>query len=366
MEKLNVGIKVEQKQYTIFVGNDVLKQLADFIQKNHPKKKIAVITDDIVDGLHGKKMIKAIGALNPFFISIPAGESSKSRKTKEEIENRLLENKFGRDTLIIAFGGGVIGDLAGFVASTFNRGVPLIHVPTTLLAMVDSSIGGKTSVDTEHGKNLIGTVCQPAAVFSDLDFLETLPDEEFLNGLAEIIKMSIIKDKKLFDFLKNSHKKIISRDKKLLLQIIKRSAELKTEVIEKDPEEAGLRQILNFGHTFGHALESYYKYKIKHGYAVSQGMIVESIISLMTKHLPKNEEEEILSLLKLFGFPLTINMDIETGKILEFMIADKKSRNQKPRFVILEKIGKTKSQKNIFSFEVDKSIVAKAIELCKS
>ena len=366
MEKLEIRIREEKKDYCIFIGGGVLQKLADFLQKNHPGKKIAVVTDSTVNKLHKDKIIESIGKLNPFLILVPSGESSKSRKRKEEIEDELLENNFGRDAVIVAFGGGVIGDLVGFVAATFNRGIPFIQVPTTLLAMADSSIGGKTSVNTEHGKNLIGAFYHPDAVFADLKFLETLSDDEFKNGLAEIIKIAVAADKKLFDFLEENHKKILSRNKEALLHIINRGVELKKEIVEKDPKESGLRQTLNFGHTFGHALELYYNYKIKHGYAVAQGIIVESRISAMAKNLDESEEGKIRSLLKIFGFPLTVNMDVKAGKIMEFMASDKKSKNQKPRFVILERIGKIKSEKNQFSFEADEEIVSAAINSCRN
>lgn len=366
MEIISAKIKAKDKEYKIFVGSSILGKIADFIKQNHAGKKVAVIIGENTHKLHKERIMGAIGALNPLFMTIPSGESSKSREMKEKIEDKLLDNKFGRDSLLIAIGGGVIGDLAGFAASTFNRGIPIIHVPTTLLAMVDSSIGGKTAVNARHGKNLIGTTYQPAAVFADMDFLETLSYEEFKNGLAEVIKMAIIKDRNLFESLEKNHKKILARDKTILQDIIKKNVELKLEVVQEDAEEKGLRQILNFGHTFGHALEAYCKYKIKHGYAVSQGMLVESKISAAANNLSENEEERIRNLIKLFGFPLAVNLDVETSKIIELMESDKKSRSSKPRFVLIDKIGKVKSKDGNFSFEVDSDLIEQVIEECKN
>lgn len=363
---MKIRIKENSKEYGIFVGYSIIDKIIDFVAINHNNKRVVVISDKTVKKLYGNKISQKIAVLNPSIIYVTAGEQSKSRSIKEQIENFLFQNKFGRDTLIIALGGGVIGDLVGFVASTFNRGVPLIQMPTTLLAMVDSSIGGKAAINTEHGKNLIGTMYHPDAVFVDLDFLETLPEEEFLNGLAEIIKISIIKDTKLFNFLKNNHKKILQRDKETLMHIIKRSIGLKKHVVEKDPEESGLRQILNFGHTFGHALETYHKYKIKHGYAVTQGIIVESKISELTGNLNGESRREIIRLLGLFKFPLTVNLDVAADEILELMAADKKTRNLKPRFVLIKRIGEVKSVKNNFSFAVNEQIIKKSIEICKN
>ncbi|MEK6943651.1 MAG: 3-dehydroquinate synthase [Nanoarchaeota archaeon] len=362
METINAKIKIREKEYQLFVGSNILGKLADFVKKNHLGKKIAVIIDENTNKLHKDKINKVLKDLTPLFITVPSGESSKSREMKEKIEDRILDNKFGRDSLIIAIGGGVIGDLSGFVASTFNRGIPIIHVPTTLLAMVDSSIGGKTGINTKHGKNLIGTTYQPAAVFADMDFLETLSDEEFRNGLAEVIKISIIMDKAMFESLEKNSKKILARDKSTMQKLIKRNIELKKEIVEEDAEEKGLRQVLNFGHTFGHALEAYCKYKIRHGYAVSQGMLVESKISVAVNNLSKNEEKRIRNLIRLFGFPLTANMDVKASKIIELMGSDKKSINSNPRFVLINSIGKVKSKDNHFSFEVGRSAIEKSIE----
>ena len=365
MDTINAKIKMKDKEYKIFVGSSILNKLADFIEQSHSGKKVAVIMGENTSRLHKPKLSKILNDLNPFFVTVPSGESSKSREMKEEIEDNLLDHNFGRDSLIIAIGGGVIGDLAGFIASTFNRGIPIIHVPTTLLSMADSSIGGKTGINTKHGKNLIGTVYQPDAVFADMDFLETLSDDEFKSGLGEIIKQGIIQDKTLFDFMEKHSEEILQRKKDILQHIIKRSIELKKQVFELDSHELGLRQILNFGHTYGHALEAYYNYKLKHGFAVAQGMIVESRISAMINYLKEKEEERIRELIKSFGFPLLVNMDINTSKIIELMASDKKSKSNKPRFVLIDKIGKVKSGNSNFSFEVDAEIIEKAIEKCK-
>src|SRR3989338_8857869 len=279
MDQINFSIKEKEKKYPVFLGISTSSSIRDFLKESHNGKKIVVVTDNNVKPICSEMILNQLKDLNPYMISIPAGESSKSRNMKDRIEDHMLEKKFGRDTVIIAVGGGMIGDLAGFTASTYNRGISLIHVPTTLLAMVDSSIGGKTSVNTSHGKNLIGATYQPDAVFADLNFLETLPPEEFANGMAEIIKIAAASDKELFSFIEKNSKKILERDKNALFRIIKRSIELKKQVVEKDEKEHGLRQILNFGHTVGHALESCNNYQMKHGHCVSIGMAVESKIS---------------------------------------------------------------------------------------
>ena len=363
MEKIAVKIKEREKSYEVLVGSSISASIAELVKKRHKNRKIAVVTDDNLKKLCQKTILNALKPLNPLLISIPAGESSKSREMKEKIEDKLLEKKYGRDTVIIAFGGGVIGDLAGFAASTFDRGVPLIHVPTTLLAMVDSSIGGKTAINTKHGKNLIGTTYQPDAVFADLDFLESLPQGEFINGMAEIIKIAATSDKALFEFIEKNNKKILERNREALIKIIKRAIELKKDVVEKDEKESGLRQILNLGHTFGHALENYHKYKKKHGHCISIGLAIESKIANLIGKLSNNESKRIEALLNKFNLPTTVEKNIGIDKIVEIMKMDKKARNRRPRFVILEKIGKIKSEKNNFSFEVHENIVRKAVEL---
>jgi len=412
MEKIIVEVKNENLRYPIILGAAILPKIADFIKEKHKNKRIAVITDDNMKSAYEGKIMGALKSLNPYILSVPPGEDSKSRKTKQEIEDILLEKKYGRDTLLIAFGGGIIGDLAGFVASTFNRGVPLLHIPTTLLAMVDSSIGGKTGINTKHGKNLIGTIYQPEAVFTDLNFLETLPDNEFLNGLAEIIKMAAALDKQLFSYIEKNHKKILSRDKDVLHHLIRRSIELKKDIVEKDPHESGPRQVFNFGHTIGHAVEADSGFSVKHGFCISIGMAVESRISVLSENLKADEEKRIINLLKSVGLPTKISKGAKTENLVRFMLSDKKTRSQKPRFVILSEIGSIKCQKfsiqsmtgglranqfqhnrkisehaqepptvkpssnippvcdwrfltkenNLFSFEIEESIVKKAIE----
>ena len=363
MEKIAVRIKEREKLYEVLIGNSISASIAEFVRKRHKNRKIAIVTDNNLKKLCQKTILDALKPLKPLLISISTGESSKSREMKEKIEDKLLEKRYGRDTAIIAFGGGVIGDLTGFVASTFDRGIPLIHVPTTLLAMVDSSIGGKTAVNTKHGKNLIGTTYQPDAVFVDLDFLDTLPNGEFINGMAEIIKIAATSDKALFEFVEKNNRKILNRDKAALIHVIKRAIELKKDVVEKDEKESGLRQILNLGHTFGHALENYHNYKKKHGHCISIGLAIESKIANLIGKLSNNEAKRIEALLNKFNLPVTVEKNVNIDKIMEIMKIDKKARSKKPRFVILEKIGKIKSEKNNFSFEVHESIVRKAVEL---
>lgn len=226
-------------------------------------------------------------------ITFEEGEKSKRLSVVESLAEKMVEKEFTRKDAIIALGGGVVGDIAGFLASIYFRGIPYIQIPTTLLAMVDSSIGGKTGVDMECGKNLIGTTTQPIAVFIDTNYLKTLPVKQIRNGLAEIIKYGIIADQKLFKFIEQNLNKIFAHEEKAINYIIKRSVEIKVKIIEEDEKEKGKRMLLNYGHTYGHALERLSGYTLLHGYAISIGMVIINDIAIKKKLLKKAEAERI-------------------------------------------------------------------------
>ncbi|MBI3766041.1 MAG: 3-dehydroquinate synthase [Ignavibacteriales bacterium] len=275
-------------------------------------------------------------------LTVPAGERSKSRRSKELLENNLLALGANRDSLIVALGGGMVGDLAGFVAATLLRGIPYIQIPTTLLAQVDSSIGGKVAIDHPLGKNLIGAFYQPQKVYIDIGALKTLPDREFSNGLAEVIKYAAILDSELFDELEQKQSKILSRDEKSLLNIIKRCCELKKSVVEEDEKETDYRRILNFGHTIGHAIERLSKYRIPHGQAVAIGMVAESTMSSHLGILPARHAERITSLLKMYNLPTEIPSTIKLEAIMRATLQDKKVHRGMTHYTLLERIGRAR------------------------
>ncbi len=367
MDSISVRVGRKDSIYPVFVGDGLLDEMSSYVRKHHAARKIAVITDSTVGRIFQKALSASLGkqALEHFFIAVPAGERSKTRRKKEEVENILLEKGCGRDTLIIALGGGMVTDLAGFTAATYQRGVPVIHVPTTLLAMADASVGGKTGVNTPQGKNLIGAIWQPDAVFADLSFLETLPEGEFLSGLAEIVKIAATSDRALFSFMEQNAEKIRDGDKKALLRILTRAIALKKEVVSADEAESGLRQTLNFGHTIAHAVESCSRFRIKHGFCVSIGMAVESRIAVLTNNLGSPEEKRITALLKRLKLPVTLPLAQKEDALLNAMKSDKKSRNQKPHIVLLRKIGAIVSRGNSYSFAVDESILRKGMQMCR-
>lgn len=333
MVKLSVNIfRNEDLSYPIYVGSNILDRLKDEIVKLNPSH-VVIVTDTVVSRLHLDYIIKSVQGLNiPIStIVIPSGEKFKNRKVKEYIEDEMLKLKIDRKGLVIGFGGGVIGDISGFVSATYLRGINFILVPTTLLSMVDSSIGGKVGIDTPYGKNMIGAFHQPKAVIIDVSFLDTLPEVQFRNGLVEIIKHSIIKDKGLFEFLYQNRSSVVSKNYETLVKVIEWSCRIKKEVVEKDEKETGPRKILNFGHTVGHAIETMSNYKILHGFAVSVGMNVESLISRNIGVLSDRDYESVLKILKDYQLPTTLR-DIKFKlndkgiiKLIDLMKGDKKS-----------------------------------------
>jgi len=265
-----------------------------------------------------------------------SGEQEKSRERKSALEDMLLSQKFGRDTCMIALGGGVTTDLVGYLASTYCRGVPLILVPTTLLAMVDAAIGGKTAVNTQFGKNLIGTFYPPDCIFIDPSTLSSLPISEWTNGIAEVIKYALIHSPQLFQMLRNWNRADIKQTEIIIQECVL----IKAQVVEMDFEEKlGLRRILNFGHTIAHALELLENYHLPHGEAVAIGMLVESFISVRMGYLPQASLSEIEELIRSFPFALKISSGVTREKMLEALLLDKKNAQGAIRFVLLEKIG---------------------------
>lgn len=281
MEKVNLNLG--ERSYPVFIGEELFSKMDVLLSNYELSKKIAIISNPTVWKFYGKQVVTSLRTAGflPVKILIPDGEKYKNLNTVEKIYTQMLKAGIDRKGCVVAVGGGVIGDIAGFVAATYMRGIKLVQVPTTLLAQVDASIGGKTGVDHKLGKNLIGAFHQPLFVLSDIDTLRTLPEREFRAGLAEVIKYGIIMDAELFDFMEKEREKVLAREKDALIFIVKRCSEIKAEIVEKDErEETGLRSILNFGHTIGHAIEAATKYRrYLHGEAVAMGMVVEAKVS---------------------------------------------------------------------------------------
>lgn len=342
---MNKKVKVKlsnanKKSYDIKIGISLTGAAAD-IAKRFFKSKCFIITDTNVEKLYARsfhKLLQKQGVTSEV-VSFKAGEKSKTRKIKEYLENQLIKSGATRGSVIIALGGGVVGDIAGFVAATLFRGVPFIQIPTTLLAQVDSSVGGKVAVNHPLGKNLIGAFYQPDAVYIDVSTLQTLSDAEYSNGLAEVVKYGAVLDTNLFKLLNLQVKNILSRDTELLTKIIKRCCELKAEVVSKDEKEKSYRRIINFGHTIGHAIEKLSKYKIPHGYAVSIGMCVEADFAKTLGMIEDREFIKLKNLLTKFELPARLPKTIAIQDIVNATQTDKKGIGNKILYTLIDSIG---------------------------
>jgi len=322
----------------IVVGSNLLNQVGSIIAKHVSQKRCAVISDANVAPIFGERVKKSLtnAGFQPVLIVIPAGEEFKTLAQAGKICDEMIAAGLDRSSFVVGLGGGVIGDISGFVAAIFQRGIPHVQIPTTLLAMVDSSIGGKTGVNTRAGKNLLGAVRHPALVIDDVEVLKTLPPREFRQGFAEIIKQAVIADAKLFNELKNSGPRKID-----LVEIIQRSIAIKSRIVAKDElDRTGERAILNFGHTIGHAIERAGNYKIFfHGEAVSLGMVAAGAISIKCAGLTSTERDAMVDLLRKFDLPTSLPGDFPREEIFKAIKFDKKFEQGEIRFVVTPKIG---------------------------
>ena len=348
MEK--VRVELGERSYDICIGKNILRDIGGNLKSLGLSPRIAIVSNPTVYPLYGQVVAKSLkkAGFDVLIVTIPDGEEYKDLLWVEHIYNMLLKAKLDRSSALVALGGGVIGDITGFAASTYMRGISCIQVPTTLLAQVDSSVGGKTGVNHRLGKNMIGTFSQPGLVWTDAATLKTLPGREFIAGLAEVIKYGVIWDGKLFDFLEDGKKKILNLDNKSIMHIIKRSCEIKAEVVSEDERESGLRSILNFGHTIGHAIETATGYKrYLHGEAVSIGMCLEAELSGKLKFIGSDKIRRIKSLIESYSLPSEMPADVDIKHILSSMELDKKAVAGELKFILPEKIGKVNIYKGV-------------------
>ena len=340
----NVFVSLGSRSYHIKVAGGLLTRLGTECVPLNLGQRCAVITDSNVGKKFAKAALKSLSTsgFQPVFITVPAGEKSKRLAVVEKCFDQLAAHRLERKSFIVALGGGVVGDLAGFVAASYLRGIPFVQVPTSLLAQVDSSVGGKTGVNLESGKNLVGAFYQPRLVLCDLDALLTLPEREYLSGLAEVVKYGIIYDPVLFAQLERNLPKLLQRDTKTLSQIIARCCEIKAAVVGQDETESGLRAILNFGHTIGHAIENSSGYgKFLHGEAISIGQVAAAKLSQKVLGLPSGDVERIAKLFIRAGLPVKIKLSAaQKGKLFAAMLLDKKVSGGEVKFVLAQKIGK--------------------------
>lgn len=336
----SLKIELGDRSYNIYIGSGLLDSIADLLCEAIPSKKYVVITNTTVDKLYGSKVKEGLlkRDLTVNLLTVPDGEEYKSLDSAGRLYEELTGYFAERSTPILALGGGVVGDLAGFVAATYMRGVPLVQIPTTLLAQVDSSIGGKVAVDHGKLKNKIGTFYQPRLVISDTAALKTLPQAEFANGMAEVIKSAVIRDKAFFVFIREKLDAIMKRDSDVVEEMVYRAASIKAAVVMQDERDDGLRNILNFGHTIGHAIESVSKFEIAHGQAVAIGMLAEAGISCKMGTFEKSELTELEQLIARCGLPTAVPQ-IDKDSITMAMRHDKKAVNGKIRFALPRNIG---------------------------
>lgn len=349
--------------YSIRIGSGTLFTIPRAIRSLVPARRYFVITDSEVRRLHGGRFLALLrrGGLSAELLSVPAGEASKSREEKARLEDRMLERGAGRDSAIVALGGGVICDLAGFVAATYQRGIPFVPVPTTLLAMVDAAVGGKTAVDHPRGKNLIGAFHQPRAVFTDVGFLRTLPPREFRSGLAEVIKSAVVGDARLFEGMERDPARALSRDPEALVRLVAACCRVKARVVAADERELHLRSVLNFGHTLGHALEHLVHYTLSHGEAVAIGMALEAKAAEKARILKKGDAERIAGLLRAVGLPARLPEKVSPARLLAAALADKKAEGGRIRYALPLRIGEMARRGGRHAFPLPDRIVLAAM-----
>ena len=339
MKELQVGLG--ERSYPILIREGLLGEIGDDLQNRTVAKRFGVIADDNVASLFGDTILDSLGAhdIDAELITFPRGEASKNLATITRLARSLAQRGFDRQDGLLALGGGVTGDITGFLAATYMRGIPFVQVPTTLLAQVDSSVGGKTGVDIPEGKNLVGAFYQPRCVYIDSRVLSTLPESEFLNGLAEVIKYGIIYDRPFFEFLEHRRRDILALELPVLEDVIATCCRIKADVVEKDEREADLRRILNFGHTIGHAIEAASGYSLAHGSAVAIGMVAAAELGVLKGILAADEKARIEKLISDFGLPVEIPGVLDRQEIIGYLKTDKKTVGGRVFFVLPTKIG---------------------------
>lgn len=358
METVRVGLG--ERAYTVHIGAGALDD-ARLYAPHVAGRRVAVITNEVVAPHYLERLVRALrqAGAQPETIVLPDGEQTKDWPTLERVFERLLAGRFGRDAIVVALGGGVIGDLAGFAAAVYQRGVPFVQVPTTLLAQVDSSVGGKTAINHPRGKNMVGAFHQPLAVISDIATLDTLPDRELRAGLAEVIKHGFALDAEFALWLEVNMGQLLQRDRAALAHAVRRSCELKAGVVALDEREAGPRALLNFGHTFGHAIETAQGYGAwLHGEAVAAGMVMAADLSMRLALLERTQAVRLQTLLVRAGLPVS-NPHILPARLLELMRVDKKADGGRLRFILLSAPGQA-----LVRADVDDEAVLATIAAC--
>ena len=356
-----VKVPLADRTYPIYIGRDTLARLGAECARHKLGKRCAVISDRNVAPIYGKAATESLAAagFDPILVTVPAGEKAKALGVAQRCYDQLAAARLERKSFVVAVGGGVVGDLAGFVAATYLRGVPFVQVPTTLLAQVDSSVGGKVGVNLKAGKNLVGAFYQPRFVLCDLASLDTLPMREFRAGLAEVIKYGIIYDAPLFVRLERNLERLLARDEQALGAVVARCCQIKADVVGQDETEGGLRAILNYGHTIGHALEAISGYgQFLHGEAISIGQVAAAHLSATVLGLASNDVERIRSLFSRAGLPTEVSLNrAQRARLVAAMQLDKKVSQGEIKFVLARRIGVVE-----YGQKVDLGMVSQALD----
>ncbi len=349
--------------YDIVIDRRLLAELPNLVRDVCPAARYAVITDSHVRPLYGDQALAACerAGLSAQLFAFPAGERNKTRETWADLSDRMLGARFGRDSAVLAIGGGVVGDVAGFVAASYLRGIPWVQVPTTLLAMIDASIGGKTGVDVPAGKNLLGAFHQPRLVVADLDLLTTLAANQLAAGLAEAVKHGVIADAAYFESLEREAGRILAREAEALTRVVCRAVEIKAEVVAADVREAGRRAVLNFGHTVGHAIEATSRYEVLHGEAVAMGMHCEARVAERLGIAARGIADRIAGLLRRLSLPIERPDRSSPDDLIAAMLYDKKSRGGRIRLSLPARIGAMYHDGGTWTVEVPEAALRAAI-----
>lgn len=359
-----VEINLGERSYSVLLGDNILPLCVAKLREFCREKNVFIVSDTQVEGYYGKRLaelLKQEGYI-PHFYSIESGEGSKTWDNAEKILEVMLERNFSRQVPLLALGGGVVGDLAGFVAAVYRRGIPFIQIPTTLLAQVDSSVGGKVAVNHPRGKNMLGTFYQPRVVWADLSTLETLPLREWQAGLGEVLKYAVLWDRDFFSYLQEHTSAILERKPAVLAAVIERCLLIKAEIVQKDERDEGLRNILNLGHTFGHALEKATGFqKYRHGEAVAIGMVAALHLAETLQMISKAEVEQVILLMQEWGLPVcfpTIILD----DVLAFLHDDKKVEQGEVHFILPVALGKVEVKSGI-PLEIVRDVLKRSVRI---
>lgn len=355
MSSYQLDVGLGERSYPIFIEDGIMTQIGADLAKRDIASRYAVISDDYVAKLYGSTLMASLeeAGIQAELVTFPRGEASKNLQVFAELSSRLAQMGIDRKGGLIALGGGVTGDLTGFLAASYMRGIPFVQVPTTLLSQVDSSVGGKTGVDIPEGKNLVGAFYQPKAVYIDTAVLTTLPLEEFLGGMAEVIKYGVIRDFEFYCFLERNLDGILELKPPLIQEMVHTCCRIKAEVVAEDERESDLRRILNFGHTIGHAVEAASDFSIIHGHAVAIGMVAALRLAVASGLCKRKEAGRVATLIHAYGLPTEIPEDMDRQRIKSYIKTDKKSVGGSVFYVLPTTIGQVIITNEITEEQVD-------------